>query len=262
MNILERQAGIVERLHLHGQVDVTELAAALDTSEVTIRRDLDQLAQSGVLRRVRGGAVNLMMRGEGMPFAVRTMESSEVKVKLAQAVSELLHDGEAVAVDSGTTGCAVAREIAGRRLTIMPFSVQALTQLATSSTVSLLLPGGSVNPDEGSITGPLAEASLQSLRFDTAVLSCCGVSEADGVTAYDLNDAATKRAMIRAARRTILVAGGEKFAHSAMAVVCGLNDVDILVTDATAPAETLDRLRAAGAQIVVVPVTGAVTATV
>lgn len=252
MNLVDRHAGIVEQLNLRGKVDVAELAQSLDTSEVTIRRDLDQLAQAGVLRRVRGGAVNLMMRGEGMPFAMRTLDSGPVKDRMAVAVASLLRDGEAVTVDSGTSGAAIAKVLADRRLTVMPFSVQALNHLVLGSSVSVLLPGGSVDPSEGSFVGPLAENSLASLRFDSTVLSCCGVSESEGVTAYDLTDAATKKAMIASARRVILVADGAKFARSAMALVCEIESVDVLVTDSSAPAEVISRLRAAGVEVLVV----------
>ncbi|MGG7463134.1 MULTISPECIES: DeoR/GlpR family DNA-binding transcription regulator [unclassified Plantibacter] len=248
-----RHEQILDRLSRDGRVDVAVLADELDTSEVTIRRDLDHLAQVGVLRRIRGGAVNLMMRGEGLPFAMRGLDASSVKERIAAAVSELIQDGEAVTVDSGTSGAAVARELASRRLTVMPFSVQAIANLSGSTSVTLILPGGTVRADEGSIVGPLAEASLRSLRFDTAVLSCCGLSAIDGVMAYDLQDAAAKQAMIGSARRVITVAEGAKFGRSAMAVVCDPSAIDILVTDDSAPEDALAELRAQGVDVVTVP---------
>jgi DeoR/GlpR family transcriptional regulator of sugar metabolism len=247
-----RHEGILGRLHRDGRVEVVALAEELGTSEVTIRRDLDQLAQAGVLRRIRGGAVSLLMLGEGLPFAMRELDDVAVKERMAVAVGAAIRDGEAVTVDSGTTGAAVAAELAGRRLTVMPFSVQAIARLAGSTSVNLVLPGGTVRPDEGSIVGPMAEASLRSLRFDTAVLSCCGASAEDGITAHGLEDAATKRAMIGAARRVILIAESAKFSRSAMAVVCALSSVDLLVTDEAAPAEVLAQFRADGVDVLTV----------
>ncbi len=182
---------------------------------------------------------------------MREMDSAEAKDRMAVAVANQIKDGEAVAVDSGTTGAAVARRLHDRRLTVAPFSVQALTQLAGSTSVSILLPGGSVRAVEGSFIGPLAEASLRSLRFDTAVLTCCGVSLEDGITAHDLHDAAVKRAMIAAARRVVLVAEGAKFSRSAMAVVCPLSSIDVLVTDDSTPIEVRQRLLADGVDVIV-----------
>jgi DeoR/GlpR family transcriptional regulator of sugar metabolism len=245
-----RHQVILEQLRRNGRVDVGLLAHEFDTSPITVRRDLDQLAAGGVLRRVRGGAVSLMMRGEGLPFSMRAIEGADLKDRLAIAVGALVSDGEAVAVDSGTSGLAVARHLAGRRLTIMPLSIQAITALAGSPTVTLILPGGTARFDEGSIVGPLAEASLGALRFDTAVLTCCGISTSEGITAHDLQDASVKRVMIRSARRTILVAEGAKFALTAMAVVCATSAVDILVTDAGAPEAEVALLRESGTQVI------------
>jgi DeoR/GlpR family transcriptional regulator of sugar metabolism len=250
MSGIGRHEVILGRLRREGLVKVPSLALELETSEVTIRRDLDQLAQAGVLRRVRGGAVSVLMRGEGLPYTMRELDSAAEKERMAVAVGALIQDGEAITIDSGTTGAAVARELAGRRLTIMPFSVQAIAALVGSASVNLVLPGGTVLPDEGSIVGPMVDASLRSLRFDTAILTCCGVSEEDGVTAHDLQDAAAKSAMIGAARRVILVAEGAKFSHSAMAVVCELSSIDVLVTDESAPAGVLDQLRADGMDVI------------
>ena len=250
MNTQSRHEEILDQLRRDGRVDVAALAERFETSQITVRRDLEHLAAAGVLRRVRGGAVSLMMRGVGLPFAMRAIEAGGAKEHMATAVGDLVTDGEAVVVDSGTSGLAVARRLASRRLTVMPLSVQGIAALAGSSSVSLLLPGGKVRADEGSIVGPLAESTLRALRFDTAVLTCCGFSVDDGVTAYDLEDASVKQAMVGAARRTILVAEGAKFARTALAVVCAASAVDILVTDDQAPEDDVARLRSAGMEVI------------
>ncbi|MGK9149069.1 DeoR/GlpR family DNA-binding transcription regulator [Plantibacter flavus] len=251
MSANARHDAILEALNVHGRVDVTDVASAFSVTEVTVRRDLDELARAGVLRRVRGGAVSVRMRGEGLPHAMRRLEHSAAKDRIATAAAALLVDGEAVCVDSGTTAAVLAGHLAERRLTVMPFSIQALTALSGTSTAQIVLPGGSVHPDEGSIVGPLVEQTLRALRFDTVFLSCCGASIVDGVTAHDLEDAAAKQAMIGAGRRIVLIAEGAKFTRSAMSVVCSLRDVDVVVTDDTAPSETLEALRESGVEVIV-----------
>lgn len=245
-----RQKQILEALHRDGRVEVPELAERLAISAITIRRDLDQLAEAGALRRVRGGAVTTSLRGEGLPFEVRAVADSDLKLRLGQASAALIADGEAVAIDSGTTGAAAALALAGRRVTAMPFSVQGIAALAAGSRVTLLLPGGSVRRPEGTIVGPLAQQTLTALRFDTAVLTCCAAAPEVGVTAYDLEDAAIKRALRQAAERTILIAESAKFTRSAMAVVCRLEEVDVVVTDDGAPPEVLARLAEARVHVV------------
>ena len=250
MDTQSRHSAIVARLQDLGRVDVAELAGQFATSEVTVRRDLDALAGAGVLRRVRGGAVSLLMRGDELPIAMRELESAGAKGRIGVAAAALLRDGEAVAVDSGTSGLAVARELIGRRLTVMPLSLPAAGVLATSAPTTLLLPGGTVRYGEGSLVGPATEASLASLRFDTTVLTCCGLSWAAGVTAHDVQDAAVKKAAVTAAARVVLVAEAAKFSRTALAVVCALERLDVLVTDSAAPDGALAQLRAAGVEVV------------
>lgn len=251
MSANPRHHAILETLHTEGRVEVSDVAAAFSVTEVTVRRDLDELARAGVLRRVRGGAVSVLMRGEGLPHSMRRLEHTAAKERIAVAAAALVVDGEAVCVDSGTTAAELARHLAGRRLTIMPFSIQALTALAGSPTSRIVIPGGSVHPEEGSIVGPLVEQSLRGLRFDTVFLSCCGASIDDGVTAHDLEDAAAKRAMIAAGRRIVLIAEGAKFTRSAMSIICSFRDVDVVVTDDTAPEEILEMLRVSGVEVIV-----------
>ena len=244
-----RHQHILDQLRREGRVDVADLAVVLETSEVTIRRDLDLLAEQGTLRRIRGGAVSLMMRGEELPFAMREVESVVAKQRIAAVAAGLIRDGEAVVVDSGTSGLAVARALADRQLTVMPLSLHSAVVLSASSSVNLLLPGGATRFGEGSIVGPLAEASLAALRFDTVLLTCCGLSPEDGVTAHDLQDAAVKRAAVKSSRRIILLAEGAKFTRTALASVCPADQIDVLVTDETAPAGALAQFREAGVDV-------------
>lgn len=245
-----RHSAILDRLRTSERVAVRELADALNASEVTIRRDLDELAGAGVLRRVRGGAVSALRRGEEPPFAMRTVESAGAKQRIAAAAAQLLTDGEAVLLDSGTTGLAAARAVAGRRLTVMPLSLHAIHALEGSDTVTLLLAGGAVRPGELSLTGPVAESSIGSFRFDTALLTCCGFSIRTGVTAHDVQDAAVKRAALASSARTVALVDGTKFARTALAVVSAATDVDVVVTDDTAPGDEVERLRSAGIEVV------------
>lgn len=237
---------IAARVRRAEHVSVAELADALGTSEVTVRRDLELLAAQGVLRRVRGGAVSLLLRGEAPPFAMRELDGADAKRRIGAAVAGLISDGEAVAVDSGTTGLEVAKALAGRRITVMPMSLQAANALAGSGPTKVILPGGELRPTELSAIGPLAEASVRALRFDTAVVTCCGVSAEHGLTAHDLADAAIKAAMAGSARRVVLAVDAGKFARTAMATICPLTGVDVVVTEADAP---LAAIRALGIEV-------------
>jgi DeoR/GlpR family transcriptional regulator of sugar metabolism len=243
-----RLSALTEVLQHAGELDVAEMASALGTAEMTIRRDLDRMVAMGIARRVRGGAISLLMRGEELPFAMRVLDRGDAKARIAAAVAEVLRDGEAVLLDSGTTAVLVARALAGRRLTVMPMSLHAASALAAHESIRLLLPGGETRPGELSMVGPLALASIGALRFDTAVLSCCGL--ADGrITAHDLGDASVKQAMAGAAARVILATDSTKFRQTAMAVVGPVTTADMVITDSDAPADAVDALRATGLEV-------------
>jgi DeoR/GlpR family transcriptional regulator of sugar metabolism len=249
MDASQRLSELVDVLRRDGRVDVATAAAEFGTAELTIRRDLDVLVARGVARRVRGGAVNLLMRGEELPFAMREIEVVDSKRRIAAAVAELIADGEAIALDSGTTAAETARALVGRRLTVMPMSLHAVMALAGSASVRLILPGGEARPGELAMVGPLALAGIAALRFDTVVLGCCGVSPEGHVMAHDLGDAAVKKALLASGGRSVLALDGSKFGRAALAVVCELAAVDVVVTDDRAPAGAVAALQAAGVEV-------------
>jgi len=245
MTIGDRHRRILDAVQQAGQLGVTQLAELTGTSEMTVRRDLEQLADQGMLERYRGGARTLTLRGEEPPFTVRMHESREAKRRIAEAVAGLIADGEAVVLDSGTTCLEVARLLASRRLTVMPLSMHAANALTGAARLRLLLPGGEPRPEELALTGPLAQASLAALRFDTAILGCCGLTAA-GLTAHDLADAAIKQAIIASAHRVIAVADPAKLSRTALAFVAPVSALGMVVTTDDAAEEDTNALAAAG----------------
>ncbi|GAA3040462.1 DeoR/GlpR family DNA-binding transcription regulator [Streptosporangium longisporum] len=245
----DRIREIMSALRVTDVVSVAELAVAHAVSEMTIRRDLDELAQQGVVRRVRGGAVSLLLRGEEPPFAVREREALESKRRIAAEVAALLADGEAVLLDSGTTCLEIARAIRDRRLTVLPLCLQSAAELSTAPRIRLVLPGGEIRPGELSLTGTLTENAIRSLRFDTAIIGCCGLSAEHGLTAHDLSDLAVKQAAISSARRVIAATDSGKFTRTAFGAVCPLDRLDTVVTDTALPAGEHEAMTAAGVTV-------------
>jgi len=231
----ERQRVIVERLREAEQVGVAELAEATGASEMTVRRDLDQLAARGVLRRVHGGAVPASPTAAEPPFEARATAAIAAKRAIAAAAAELIRDGETVVLDSGTTALELARLLRGRSVTVMPLSLHAVRELAEAPGVRLLLPGGEPRPGEQALTGPLTLASLRALRFDVAVLSPCAFAVDSGLTAFDLGDAEVKQTALEVAARVIVLADGAKWGRSALACICPADRADVVITDPGAP---------------------------
>jgi DeoR/GlpR family transcriptional regulator of sugar metabolism len=248
MDSHDRLIALVHQLRADGRIDVAQAAATHGTADMTIRRDLDVLVQRGVARRVRGGAVCLLSRGDEIPYWMRELEAAGAKARIGEAVAGLLRDGDAVALDSGTTTLPVARALGGRRLTVTAVALSTAAAVAEHGSVRLIVPGGEVRPGELSLTGAATVAALAGLRFDAVVLGACGLADAT-VTAYDLGDREVKRALIASSARVIVAADGSKLSRSGMAVVCRASEIDVLVTDRDAPPAELAPWREAGVEV-------------
>lgn len=251
----ERHRLIGELLRHRAEVTVDELTDACDASGATIRRDLEVLAANGVLRRIHGGAKSLIVRGENPGYGQRELEDQNVKVRIAAAVAGLLRDSEYVWLDSGTTATEIARTLRGRELTLMPMSMRSLNVVTADDRnagqrPALLLPGGSLVPGELCFRGPLAEANIRSLRFDTAVVTPCALNLKDGLLAHDLEDAAVKRAGLESAARVVVACAGTKWNASAVALVAAMEAVDMIVTDKDLSADELAHLNKLSVEVV------------
>ncbi|WP_433204864.1 DeoR/GlpR family DNA-binding transcription regulator [Dactylosporangium sp. CS-047395] len=233
-----------------GRLGLAELAERLGVSEMTVRRDLDQLQEQGLVRRVRGGAVALDVPAEAAGFAVRERWSSAAKARLGRAAAELIEPGGTVLLDAGTTTAELAPHLIARApLTVAVLSLQAAVRLADQPGIKLLIIGGESRAGERSLVGPLALSALDQLRFDTFVMSIGAVHPDLGWSEFDLDDAAVKRAALRRAGRTIVVADHTKLGVQAFARVAPLSAVDTFVTDGFEGA-TLAALQTAGVHVV------------
>ncbi len=255
MRTEERHRLIGELLRHRAEVSVEELTEACEASGATIRRDLEVLAANGVLRRIHGGARSLIIRGENPGYGHRELEDQSVKARIAATVAGLLRDREHVWLDSGTTATEIARTLRGRELTLMPMSVRSLHAVTdddphAGQRPALLLPGGSLVPGELCFRGPLAEANIRSLRFDTAVVTPCALNLKDGLLAHDLEDAAVKRAGLESATRVIVACAGSKWNASAVALVAALDTVSVIVTDKDLSADDLALLNKLSVEVV------------
>jgi DeoR/GlpR family transcriptional regulator of sugar metabolism len=247
MDVRTRRLRIFEAVRGANSVPVSQLAAMLDCSEMTVRRDLDVLERDGVLRRAHGAAVAVNLRADEVPYAIRAFEATEAKARIGRAVAAEIADGETVVLDCGTTTAEVARALRGRPVTILPLGLRTVVDLAYDEAVHLIAPGGDVRPGELAVTGDLAEVAFERLRFDTFVLGCCGIDASDGITTHVPADARIKRAALAASRRTVAVADATKLRRVTFAHICDLDALERLVTDA-GPEETAE-LEAAGLAI-------------
>ena len=191
-------------------------------------------------------------RGEHLPYAVRLASHTDAKLTIARACAGLVPDGASVIVDDGSTCAAVARELAGRDLTVLAMSIHVAAALGARAGTRILTPGGRLDPDELSWVGATAVDAVRSVRADVAVLGVCGWEVEDGLTSSTLADAEIKRAVIGSATRRIAVTTSEKFGSPATFVVCPSEALDVVVVDRIDDAART-ALEAAGVEIVLAP---------
>jgi DeoR/GlpR family transcriptional regulator of sugar metabolism len=238
-----------------GTTTLADLSGRLGVSEMTVRRDLDELQRRGLVQRVRGGATAVDTPENG--FAARAGWQAGLKDRIGRATAELVEPGSMVLLDAGTTTVHVARALVDRApLTVAALSLPVAEALADQPGIRLLVVGGDVRPGERSLSGPVTAAVLATLSFDVFVMSIGGITAA-GWSEFTLEDAAVKQAGLRQAARTLVVADATKLGVRAFARVADLGAVERLVTDASArdprltPAaqDTLAALEAADVEV-------------
>lgn len=239
MDRQDRLSSVLELLARRGSLDVDELAAELDVSTATIRRDFDQLAERKLLTRTRGGAVRNEVRYELPPAATAGGHAAE-KDRIARAAAAKVSRGNVVGLTGGTTATAVARCLATRpdlagngsdvALTVVTNALNIAYELAVRPQVKVVVTGGVARPHSFELTGPMAGRLLDEITLDVVFL---GVDALDphGVYAHHEGEASINRVMTTRSRRTIAVADSSKLGRHAFARICPLAQLHGLITD-------------------------------
>ncbi len=242
---------ILERLAQSGSVAVGPLADALGVSSATIRRDLELLDSQRLMTRTHGGAVARGLLYE-LPLRYKAARHQEEKLRIARAAAEQVPEGGAVGLTGGTTTTEVARAIADRPgLTIVTNALNIASELAIRPNLKLVIPGGVARSESYELVGPLAEASLQTLNLGVVFVGVDGIALAAGLTTHHDVEANTNRLLIDRAQRVVVVADSSKLERVTFARICGVDRVDVLITDDKAPAAVLEALEHAGVTTVI-----------
>ncbi len=222
----QRKAHLLELLARDGRIVAKDVAVELGISEDSVRRDLRELADAGLARRVYGGA--LPLAADEPHFADRTEDPA--KERVAEAALALLEPGMTIALDGGTTSLALARRIpSGTGLTIATPSPHVAVRVAEHSDAEVVLLGGRLGRHSMTSGGALALEAIARIGADRFLLGASGVHPEFGVTTDDPDDAAVKRALARVSRETHLLAHGEKLGARARHPVLALDELASVV---------------------------------
>ncbi|GAB2535774.1 DeoR/GlpR family DNA-binding transcription regulator [Gracilibacillus alcaliphilus] len=237
----ERLKYIVEELKANNKVKVSELAETFQVTMETVRRDLDQLAVTGLAKRVYGGAVSMGYPQGEPPLKQRTTVMMEAKQAIGREASQLITDGTTIAIDTGTTVLELAHMLKGRvGLTIVTHSLAVAAIIAEKLANEefkgeLIMLGGQLNPDQQSITGMMTVSQLREFNFDQAFISIGGMSLQNGISDYDLNETIVSKEMIKRAKEIIVLADHSKIGVDAACNMTVFDQIDVIICSEPKP---------------------------
>ncbi len=251
MYAAERQQRIMVQARRDGRVEVSALADGLGVAAETVRRDLTVLERRGSLRRVHGGAIPVERLEVEPSLATRSTRLTEVKRRIAARALDELPVGGTVVLDAGSTTQAVVELLPPDiDLTVLTNSIAAAHALASHPGISLYVLGGRVRGTTGAAVGDWVTAALDGVLADLVVLGTNGISADRGLTTPDQSEAAVKRAMVRAARRCIVLTDSSKAGDDHLHRFAELSQVDLVITDDDLADDVAAELRAAGPEVV------------
>ncbi len=234
-----RQSLILQSVRNDGSARVSDLTQQLGVSDMTIRRDLEVLAKDGLVEKVHGGAVLPGSHGGHEPgFEDKLVLERPEKTSIARSAAGLVRPGTAIAIAAGTTTFALAQcllDVPG--LTIVTNSLRVANLFGgnrTPDVASVVLTGG-MRTASDALVGPVADLTIASLHFDTLFLGCTGLDPEVGLSTPNLAEAETNRALIKLARRVVVLADHTKWGVVSLASFAPLEKVNVLVTDRLAP---------------------------
>lgn len=238
-------------------VKVSDLSARFGVSEVTIRADLDALAGHGYIRRIRGGAMPNVRPYSERPFEEAKSAHVTEKALIARAAANLVTSGETIILDVGTTTTSLAQELLKRTdlqdIVVFTNALNIALELERAiPRFSVVVIGGTLRPLQHSLVDPLGGIMLERINAHTVFLGCNGIDVRNGITNVNLPEADIKRRMLQAARRRVVVADGSKVGEVALAHLCPVNAIDLLITDSAANSTHLNALREQDLEIMVV----------
>jgi DeoR/GlpR family transcriptional regulator of sugar metabolism len=246
-----RRSELLQLARNHSQVTVVELASRFGVSPDTIRRDLDLLAERGLLERTHGGAVPAGLVTQDSPLDQRIAAHKPAKERIGHTAAGLVRNGETLMINGGSTTLAFVRELGGHRdITIVTNNLLVPAAVPPGAVRDLYILGGQYRFESQVAIGAVGFATVPSISADTAVIGVGGIT-VDGLSTTLLVEAEMMRAMIGSATRTIVVADASKFGHSSFAQIVSLEEVEVLVTDEPPPEDMAQALAECRVEVVV-----------
>ncbi len=225
----ERQAYIIRQINLHNKVLSSDLSLQLNVSEDTIRRDLNELAESGKILKVHGGALSKSFH---YPFQEHATYAKDAKTEIAKKVLNLIKDNMFLLASGGTTMIEFARLLPDSlNCTFFTISPLVALELAEKPNINVILLGGQLSKSANINVGSLTISQLADIKVDLCIQGANSISVENGLTDSDWEVVQVKKAMLKSAQKTAIVSIAEKLDSTQKLKVCELNAIDYLITE-------------------------------
>ncbi|MGI6754100.1 MAG: DeoR/GlpR family DNA-binding transcription regulator [Eubacteriales bacterium] len=249
----KRLDNILNYLAQNKAATLSELAKLNGVSLDTVRNDLAELERGGgMVKRVHGGAVYHSDDSRRQVFRLRNVARIEEKTELATLIDDLVADGQAVAINNGTTNVVVAKRLAKTftRLTIVTNSLSVVQVFTLAQTNSVIIPGGALDHSENCLYGGHCEEEISSYNIDTAIIAANAISLEKGITDFRLHEEGIIKAMLKNAKTRYVVADSSKFDSVSFINICSLDQIDAIITDSKLEDEVYQRYTESGVRII------------
>jgi DeoR/GlpR family transcriptional regulator of sugar metabolism len=238
----ERQKQILELLEKKGEVQLNELKNIFPgVSTMTLRRDLIAFENEGIAIRTYGGAVNIKKlpegNGEEYPYSRRIRENVEAKIEIAKKTLSLVETGRSIYLDAGSTSMTFAEKIPDENYSIITSGINIALELMKKQKISVMLPGGLVNRNTFSVSGPSAMGFIDNINIDLAFMSSSGFSIEGGFTISNIYECELKKKVINAAKKVYMLMDTSKINKNLSFTFAKLEDIDIWITEKKLPYE-------------------------
>ncbi len=252
-NLTERHQHILSRLKEEGNVKVVDLCNDLNVSSVTIRKDLKLLEDKNLIFRTHGGGTLSNPYTSDRPVNEKEKIRADEKMHIGEAAANLIEPNDCIIIASGTTVLSLARSILPKgNLTVITAALNVAGELVHRPEIEVLLLGGILRKSSTSVTGPYAEKILEDFSCSKLFLGVDGIDIEFGLTTTNVMEAQLNRKMIKAAQKTIVLADSSKFGKRGFGRICGLEDVEQIITDSGVSDHKVEKLRGMGIEVTIV----------
>jgi DeoR family transcriptional regulator, fructose operon transcriptional repressor len=252
MGKANRQQNLVDLITRQGLMSVSDLAKQLSTSKMTIRRDLDDLDRSGLIKKVYGGAVFTNKEQEQPAFFDRRQAFQDEKSRIGEMAAKLICEDSIIFLDAGTTPFAIIKHLPfHRRFTVLTIGLMTAIALCELPNVSIIYIGGNVHPLSYSTMNYLAIDSIQRFHADLAFISAEAVSAKAGTFDSQLPLIEVKRAMVKASAKVVLLADHSKFEKISLCMSVPMDSIQTIITDSKISQESIIKMTALGKEVII-----------